>query len=346
MKSRVEINAFAQHTSLSPISPIIFLSDLKPQRVPLKTRQTRRCSNCRHILIKPDMKANSSNKQFRIKSLALSFLPLIEISLSTVQPSHMRGGSTFEDRERNRLSKRQSTLLGGGGLGKRNSLIGSSFIGSDSFGDEEVNTEALRKGRTYKFEIDFENPLDDAMIVRLSVAKHRVSTSSSDIVNDSSNSSNKENPESTETKPAPTSSESNTKESNWNLNLSTNSFMIQPYNEMLDLEEDLEEDDINLNLSSKSSVNIGRSSMGGNDGLGLDSIQDDVEDSLDETRELGSGKGTDGISSRISGGNRGKRNNGILKRKGHTTTIGLDLSIGKEARGEIEVSRWEKAASP
>ncbi|MCO5580399.1 hypothetical protein L7F22_034265 [Adiantum nelumboides] len=176
---------------------------------------------------------------------------------------------------------------------------------------ENVEVDSLRRqvkqAKAERNQLRIEN--------KLSVAKHRVSTSSSDIVNDSSNSSNKENPESTETKPAPTSSESNTKESNWNLNLSTNSFMIQPYNEMLDLEEDLEEDDINLNLSSKSSVNIGRSSMGGNDGLGLDSIQDDVEDSLDETRELGSGKGTDGISSRISGGNRGKRNNGILKGK-------------------------------
>ena len=52
--------------------------DLRPTRVHLRAKKTRRCMDCRHILIKPEKKAQSV--RFKIKLLAASYLPTVEIS--------------------------------------------------------------------------------------------------------------------------------------------------------------------------------------------------------------------------------------------------------------------------
>jgi hypothetical protein len=57
---------------------LIRARDLRPSRVHLRAKKTRRCMDCRHILIKPEQKAQSV--RFKIKLLAASYLPTVEIS--------------------------------------------------------------------------------------------------------------------------------------------------------------------------------------------------------------------------------------------------------------------------
>lgn len=65
--------------------------DLRPTRVQLRAKKTRRCLDCRHILIKPEQKAQSV--RFKIKLLAASYIPTVEISprmLSTAANTALR----------------------------------------------------------------------------------------------------------------------------------------------------------------------------------------------------------------------------------------------------------------
>ena len=50
-----------------------FLSDLKPVPTLLRTKRSRRCRTCRHILVKPDQKVTST--RYRIKLVALDHVP-------------------------------------------------------------------------------------------------------------------------------------------------------------------------------------------------------------------------------------------------------------------------------
>ncbi|KAJ3529695.1 hypothetical protein NM688_g7820 [Phlebia brevispora] len=50
-------------------------SDLKPLRIPLRSKKSKRCPQCRHILIKPEQKAQSV--RYKIKLVAANYLPAI-----------------------------------------------------------------------------------------------------------------------------------------------------------------------------------------------------------------------------------------------------------------------------
>lgn len=54
-------------------------SDLKPLRIPLHSKRSKRCPACTHILIKPEQKAQSV--RYKIKLVASNYLPDITINL-------------------------------------------------------------------------------------------------------------------------------------------------------------------------------------------------------------------------------------------------------------------------
>jgi len=60
-----------------------FLADLRPVATLLRTKRSKRCRLCRHILSKPESKVQ--NTRFRIRLVALSYIPTITIK--TLQPS-------------------------------------------------------------------------------------------------------------------------------------------------------------------------------------------------------------------------------------------------------------------
>lgn len=56
-----------------------FVDDLRPLPVLLRTKRSKRCKSCKHILVKPEFKPQST--RFRIRLIALSYVPL-----STLRP--------------------------------------------------------------------------------------------------------------------------------------------------------------------------------------------------------------------------------------------------------------------
>lgn len=52
-------------------------SDLRPHRIPLHSKVSKRCPACRHILIKPEQKAQSV--RYKIKLVAANYLPAITV---------------------------------------------------------------------------------------------------------------------------------------------------------------------------------------------------------------------------------------------------------------------------
>ncbi|KAK2743659.1 hypothetical protein FQN57_004768 [Myotisia sp. PD_48] len=54
-----------------------FVDDLRPLPVLLRTKRSKRCKACKHILVKPEVKPQST--RFRIRLIALSYLPLTSI---------------------------------------------------------------------------------------------------------------------------------------------------------------------------------------------------------------------------------------------------------------------------
>ena len=63
--------------------PLRFADELRPLRAPLRTKRSKRCRACRHILVKPEAKIQSV--RFRIRLIAINYTPLI--SLKPLQPS-------------------------------------------------------------------------------------------------------------------------------------------------------------------------------------------------------------------------------------------------------------------
>ncbi|OZJ01816.1 hypothetical protein BZG36_04815, partial [Bifiguratus adelaidae] len=53
------------------------ISNIRPQRIPLRVKKTKRCRSCRHVLIKPESKAQTS--RFKIKLVAMNYIPAIAI---------------------------------------------------------------------------------------------------------------------------------------------------------------------------------------------------------------------------------------------------------------------------
>lgn len=54
-----------------------FVDDLLPLPVLLRTKRSKRCKSCKHILVKPEFKPQST--RFRIRLIALSYIPLTNL---------------------------------------------------------------------------------------------------------------------------------------------------------------------------------------------------------------------------------------------------------------------------
>jgi dynactin-4 len=70
-----------QRTEQSTHTP--FISDLRPIAYLLRTKRSKRCKTCRHILSKPEAKIQTT--RFRIRLVALNYIP--SISIKPLQPS-------------------------------------------------------------------------------------------------------------------------------------------------------------------------------------------------------------------------------------------------------------------
>lgn len=66
---------------LQPQSPR-FVSDILPVPTLLRTKRSKRCGTCRHILVKPEPKVQST--RFKIKLIAISYIPTL--TLKTLPP--------------------------------------------------------------------------------------------------------------------------------------------------------------------------------------------------------------------------------------------------------------------
>ena len=111
-------------------------SELKPLRIPLHSKKTKRCPTCRHILIKPEQKAQSV--RFKIKLVAANYLPAM---MATFPP--------------NQDSVRQR----GAGAGSQAPVEDTGGAG------------VLLAGGTYPFHLALTNPLYDPIQVRLAVQR-------------------------------------------------------------------------------------------------------------------------------------------------------------------------------
>ena len=61
----------------------MFVEDLRPMGPLLRTKRSKRCRACRHLLVRPEQKVQST--RFRIRLVALNYIPTI--SLKPLQPS-------------------------------------------------------------------------------------------------------------------------------------------------------------------------------------------------------------------------------------------------------------------
>ncbi|KAM3068774.1 hypothetical protein ACMFMG_010945 [Clarireedia jacksonii] len=68
-----------------PTPPTRFLSSLRPIPYLLRTKRSKRCRTCRHILTKPESKVQTT--RFRIRLIALSYIPSISLSPLPPNPS-------------------------------------------------------------------------------------------------------------------------------------------------------------------------------------------------------------------------------------------------------------------
>ncbi|CDR87097.1 related to dynactin subunit p62 [Sporisorium scitamineum] len=152
-------------SSVSIADQPIRAAELRPTRVALKSKVSKRCPACRHIVIKPDIKATSN--RFKIKLVATNFLPEIQIRLADQQPYldplHFRSMGTAG-----------STLMGMGTGSATNTLRRrpqsvrvSATDSPNSVSSQDVDVNRLAAGQTYSFEIAVSNPLDDPVQVEL-----------------------------------------------------------------------------------------------------------------------------------------------------------------------------------
>jgi dynactin-4 len=273
----------------SPADQSAMISDIKPYRVPLKTKQTKRCPACRHIIVKSEPKAQSN--RFKIKLMALNYLPEIQIQL----PAPAAVSSMMTSAEERR---RGSTLL-------------ASRKGGSS---TRIDEENLQPGRSYLFEASFTNPLDDAMTVQLHIAKHAGNSSAA-------------SQESSQSSGSP--SKVSTSRADWTVTPTASSFPIGAFNEVWELDEE----DSEL-LKSVSKGSAAKSATEANLNDGIDDV-DELDDEFDEDGGLRKSSRADVELQREAK----RKGDGIIKKKGHETTIGLELLLSREAVGDVEVSR-------
>ncbi|KAG1901321.1 dynactin p62 family-domain-containing protein [Suillus fuscotomentosus] len=113
-------------------------SDLRPLRIPLHSKVSKRCPSCRHILIKPEQKAQSV--RYKIKLVAANYLPAMTVALP-----HTQGA----DATRRPQAKAPSA-------------------------SDDRNAGVMMAGKSYPFHLALTNPLYDPIQVRLSVQRMHV----------------------------------------------------------------------------------------------------------------------------------------------------------------------------
>ncbi|EPQ31476.1 uncharacterized protein PFL1_00811 [Pseudozyma flocculosa PF-1] len=316
----------------SPWDQPVRSADLPPTRVALRCKQSKRCPTCRHIIIKPDLKAES--RRFKIKLVAFNYVPEIELELAAIQPYLQpagAGGSSVVGAAGSRLSRRTSMLgissgssslrrrpismLGGGvgggsGIGGGGSGSGSS-LSTSSLGHDLVDEEALQAGKTYVFEATFTNPLDDAMRIKLGLPRTPPtppvphSSTATPIMPELEATQDEQKERANEAAMA--------SRANWSVSPSTTSFGIHAYNEVWDLDED----DL-----------LGDS--GAKEGSSEDEVEEEEDDDEHEDEEEDGGMRTRRKKKYSS-------SSGIVRRKGHTTTIAFDVTLGKEIKEGTEL---------
>ncbi|RDW86355.1 putative dynactin Arp1 p62 subunit RO2 [Aspergillus mulundensis] len=74
-----------QRTSLSQSPNARFVEDLLPLPTLLRTKRSKRCKSCKHILVKPEFKPQSV--RYRIKLIAISYIPLPTLRPLVLPPS-------------------------------------------------------------------------------------------------------------------------------------------------------------------------------------------------------------------------------------------------------------------
>ena len=110
-------------------------SELKPLRIPLHSKKTKRCPACRHILIKPEQKAQSV--RFKIKLVAANYIPAMTVAFPP---------SLDSIRQR--------------GAGTKQAPMEDASVAS-----------GLQAGGTFPFHLALTNPLYDPIHVRLAVQR-------------------------------------------------------------------------------------------------------------------------------------------------------------------------------
>ncbi|KAF9444330.1 dynactin p62 [Macrolepiota fuliginosa MF-IS2] len=120
------------------------VKDLKPLRIPLHSKRSKRCPACTHILIKPEQKAQSV--RYKIKLVAANYLPAITVALP-----HLQKPIATSDAAKRTLMK----------------------ISPQSI-DDGTTPPGLIAGKTYPFHLALTNPLYDPIQVRLSVQRVHV----------------------------------------------------------------------------------------------------------------------------------------------------------------------------
>lgn len=134
--------------SLTPFNAnAICARDLRPLRIPLHSKRSKRCPACTHILIKPEQKAQSV--RYKIKLVAANYLPAITVALPHVQQAQL-------DATKRTLGKSTSALAAESERGSSAPVM-------------------MHAGKTYPFHLALTNPLYDPIQVRLSVQRMHVS---------------------------------------------------------------------------------------------------------------------------------------------------------------------------
>jgi dynactin-4 len=108
-------------------------SDVKPLRMPLHSKKSKRCPSCRHILIKPEQKAQSV--RYKIKLVAATYIPAITVSLPATVEAARRAPSSVQ----------------------------AAAVASEA--------AVMHAGRSYPFHLALTNPLYDPVQVRLQVQR-------------------------------------------------------------------------------------------------------------------------------------------------------------------------------
>ncbi|PWZ00821.1 hypothetical protein BCV70DRAFT_200087 [Testicularia cyperi] len=176
-------------------------AELRPTRVPLRAKHSKRCPACRHIIIKPDIKAASN--RFKIKLVATNFLPEVQVGVAPQQPfltvssvdvgggaglagggsgaMGAAGGSGGAAAAAGTLRRRPFSTLGASstvgssvaaGVGSMGTAAGSSFLSASSIlSANDVDTARLLPGQTYTFQLKITNPLDEALRVKIAFVR-------------------------------------------------------------------------------------------------------------------------------------------------------------------------------